>query len=889
MTGNADNDEKSIETATVMFMDSFAGAASRWIMRYYLIIIVVTAVVTAASFQLAADLKLNADIFALMPDGVASVDNLNQVMKKTGSFSNAMVVVESPDPAAAIRFLRKLRKQALKHPWVRSAEYTEDTSVFQRHKLLYMETADLREIQRRINVRVDYEKRHPNITFRNVEIKISTRKPYGPKSTDKTKLEISAPIMPTTKPMSKTQRESGRNGRKDNPTIGPPPLEFDDIEAKYQRKQGHRDKTRSSERVFQSDDGLISILLVWPRGETNDIGFSRHFINDLSTLVETVDPSKYHPRMQVDIGGLMQGRVMGFDAVMNDLRSSALWSISAILLLLTFYYRRLFSILYIGLPLIMGILWTFGITQLILGGLNLITVFLVVVLFGLGVDFGIHNLTRYDEVRRCGGSLEEALTIVFRRTGMASFMAAITTIAGFYALLVTDFRAFFEFGFIAGTGVALIFLSMYLVFPALMLLAERIGLYRVSVPQIDVCNVTREGFPKPRAVLFVTLAVLVVSLFYGNKIHYEDDFNKLNTKIPRYEAVKQKINKVFPLVGTAAVIFVPTLEEVAALVKHLNYKIATDDESPTIKEVKSIYTIVPSKQEQDERLAIIRSIKLNTEEITDYINDEQRTKLTDILDYLDIDRLSARDLPPALRRLYTGLPGSGGYLIYIYDSVSLSDLTQAKAYSDDIRELTVNGKTYYPATEALIFVDMRDLMRNDAAIAVFAVSLVIILVLLVNFRSLRKVFIVVFPVVTGMIMMAGIMGIFDIRLSIFNMVVLPTIVGIGVDNGIHIFHRYEEEGARSLRHVIRTTGWAVAITTLTTLFGFAGMLSAANPGLQSLGILACIGLSTCLVSSLILLPVLLQWMENRGIGPKYELGQTTSFATSQRPTKTQMD
>ena len=135
--------------------------------------------------------------------------------------------------------------------------------------------------------------------------------------------------------------------------------------------------------------------------------------------------------------------------------------------------------------------------------------------------------------------------------------------------------------------------------------------------------------------------------------------------------------------------------------------------------------MVPNKQEQDERLEIIRNIKRNTDEIKDYIKEDQRAKLADIIDYLDIDRLSARDLPSALRRIYTGLPGSGGFLVYIYNSVSMSDSAQAKAFSDDIRELTVNGKTYYPATDGLIFVDMRELMRKDATIAMFAVSIVI--------------------------------------------------------------------------------------------------------------------------------------------------------------------
>jgi len=811
------------------FADRLAGALARMAMRGYLLILLAAVGLTALTYDLALSLKLDTNIVALMPEGVASVENLNRVMEKTGSFSNAMVVVDSPDPDAALRFVKDLRKRVLKLPWVGSAEYAEDTSVFERHKLLYMDTADLKEIERRIDARIEYEKTHPKFTKDGVEVRVRLRG--------------------------------------SDPKAKPPPLDFSDIEAKYRKKRGKRDKTRTSQRLFRSDDGRVTILLVWPRGETADIKVSRRLIQDLEAAVRELDPARYHPYMVAEVGGRIKSRVVQFDAAMKDLTSSGLWSISAILLILTFYYRRLFAVFYIGLPLAMGIAWTFGLTQLVLGSLNLVTVFLIVVLFGLGIDFGIHNLARYDEVRRCGGSVFDALYTVYRRTGVASLLAAATTIGAFYALLITDFRAFFEFGFIAGTGVALTYLSMYLVFPALMLAAERIRLYRVGAPQIDVCVVTREGYPRPRLVLALMAAAVAGSLYLAKDVRYEDNFSKLKADLPSERWVKSRINKVFSLSNDRAVVFVPTLEEAKALVDHLERKIATDTESPTIAQVRSIFTVVPSAEEQRERLKIIREIRRKTDDVRAYMSEAQRKKLADILDYLDIDRLSANDLPSALKRVYTGLPGSGGYLVYIYNSVSMNDSEMAKAFAEDIREITVKGKTYYPATDALIFVDMRELMKRDALLAVAAVSLLIVLVLLFTFRSLRKTAIVILPVLTGVAMMLGIMGLFDIRLSIFNMVVLPAVIGIGVDNAIHIFHRYDEEGPRSLRHVIRTTGWAAAITTLTTLFGFAGMLSAANPGLRSLGLLACIGLLACLVNSLTVLPALLQWLEQRRPGP----------------------
>ena len=85
---------------------------------------------------------------------------------------------------------------------------------------------------------------------------------------------------------------------------------------------------------------------------------------------------------------------------------------------------------------------------------------------------------------------------------------------------------------------------------------------------------------------------------------------------------------------------------------------------------------------------------------------------------------------------------------------------------------------------------------------------------------------------------------------------------MGIDNGVHIFHRYKETGKGSLRLVLRTTGIALLATSLTTMVGFSGLIPAHHPALTSIGILSLIGLGCCLVTSVTILPALLQLREN---------------------------
>lgn len=804
------------------------GVIDRWVsfvIRFYLPILIVAGLASWVSFETAKGLKLDANIISLMPEGVPSVENLRKVIKKTGGYSSAMVVVESPDPDAAVAFLTDLRERVKKFDWVTSAEFAEDTAVFSRNRLIYIDADDLKRIDQQLAKRVDYEKKNLQFTVEGTEVKIQIRGETGPE----------------------------------------PSLEFKDLEEKYKKSKFEKKEPR----YFRDETGNITILVVLPEGSTTNVKYARTIVAQLREAIDAVDPAKYHKDMVVSLGGRITRLVAKFDAIMSDIRGSALWSISAILLALVFFYRRFMAVLYIGLPLIVGFLLTFAITKVTLGGLNLITVFLVLILFGLGIDFGIHNLARYDEVRANGGDMRKALRIIYSRTGQASLLAAITTIVGFFSLMLMDFKAFYEFGFIAGMGVMLTLVTMYLVFPAIMVLAEKARIYRIRRWHQVSLERRRTVFPAARVILITGLAVTIAAGAESMMLKFEDDFGKLETELPKDDVIKEKVKLVFPLRADKAVVFVDELKDVDAVVKEVErIKNSRPPEQATIDKVKSIYSVVPKLKDQQERLQIIDHIQAQLKEAEQLLEDfagkdDKRVKeIEKLLDYFGISALRPEDLPTPIQRQYTGVPGSGGYLVYIFNLHGTSKFTQAKAFVDDIREIKANGKTFYPATETMVFVDMLTLMKKDASLAVGIVLVSILLVLVFAFRNLRHVIFIITPVAIGLVWLLGIMAVFDIRLNIFNMVVLPTVLGIGIDNAIHIFHRYREEGGRVWR-VVRTTGGAAFLTTLTTMLGFAGTLTASNQGLQSLGLVACVGLGCCMISSLTVYPALLQWSETR--------------------------
>ena len=119
------------------------------------------------------------------------------------------------------------------------------------------------------------------------------------------------------------------------------------------------------------------------------------------------------------------------------------------------------------------------------------------------------------------------------------------------------------------------------------------------------------------------------------------------------------------------------------------------------------------------------------------------------------------------------------------------------------------------------------------------------------------------PLVVGILWMILVAFVSGLKMNVFNMVVIPTVVGIGIDSAIHIYHRYRNEGVENMDTTLKNTGGAVLFSSLTTFVGFASIAFAHHRGLNSIGVVASIGIVTVTVANLIFFPAFLKLLESR--------------------------
>jgi predicted RND superfamily exporter protein len=194
----------------------------------------------------------------------------------------------------------------------------------------------------------------------------------------------------------------------------------------------------------------------------------------------------------------------------------------------------------------------------------------------------------------------------------------------------------------------------------------------------------------------------------------------------------------------------------------------------------------------------------------------------------------------------------------------MNDSRTARLFYDDAARVDIKDRSYYSTSEGFIFVEMIALMKADAVKAILLVTFITALLVLTFVRSFTGMAIVLAPALLGVLITVAVMGAVGPNLSIMNMVILPFLIGIAVDNSIHIYHRYAHDLPKSdIVKIMNSTGRAAALTTLTTLIGFGGMVTASMGGLRSMGTLAIIGFLLCLLMTWLLLPLLLNLHQTR--------------------------
>jgi predicted RND superfamily exporter protein len=663
----------------------------------------------------------------------------------------------------------------------------------------------------------------------------------------------------------------------------PKKISVDEILGRLEKKAVEaKEKAPGMDGYYVGEGGhLAAVLARTPYGTGDPRAFELR--RKVEKIIEDLNPKQWDPSMHFGFTGNLITSAEQTHAITSDLAHVGTWGVCLILLVVFGFFLQLRTLLAMALTIMVGCVWSFGVAKGTVGYLNTATGFLVSIIVGNGINFGIIYMARYTEARRDERlSVEESILTAHRGTWGATLSAAAAAMVAYGSLSVTDFRGFKHFGIIGGAGMFLCWVATYVILPPILVVTERVSpmfqgetkgwRQRLSHAYGKPFAWLASRAPKAIAGLAAVLGVigLVFTVRYLSHDPMEYDLSNIRNEDTALSPARLLGIRVDAFIGRLGqdgrAILVDRLDQVQPLMDELNHRnaIAPKFYKPFSK-VVSIFQMLPDHQE--EKIALVGEIKSRVLRARQrkFINDADWARLAPhIPDKLT--PIGIADLPEQLVRPFTEKDGTRGRIVYIAptDGRSVYDAHYLMLWADSFREVRLpNGEIIRGSGDPVIFSDMLIAIGEEAPKAIALSFIGTIFVILVTFRGRRAGFTTLMTLVLGLVWLVAFLAIRHIKLNFLNFVALPISIGVGADYALNMMARRQQEPDAPLDRVIVETGGAVVLCSLTTTLGYVALTLSINRAVHSFGLLAAVGEVTTILAAVLVLPSLLVLRERR--------------------------
>ena len=219
--------------------------------------------------------------------------------------------------------------------------------------------------------------------------------------------------------------------------------------------------------------------------------------------------------------------------------------------------------------------------------------------------------------------------------------------------------------------------------------------------------------------------------------------------------------------------------------------------------------------------------------------------------------ITLETVPDHIKERYINDAGDT-YLVSISPREQIWDFEAMRRFSKQLEQVSPKATGNPP-----LFLRLIDYIARDGLWATVLTLFIVVILLWIDFRSLGMALLGVIPLIAGGVWMVGILKSLGMMLNFVNVMGLPMIVGIGIDDGVHLLHRYKYEGFDKTPVVLKSTGKAILLTSLTTMAGFGSLMLGTYRGWADLGMLLSLGVAACFLTTVLFLPAIISLTKRR--------------------------
>jgi len=596
---------------------------------------------------------------------------------------------------------------------------------------------------------------------------------------------------------------------------------------------------------FLTPDKKHLIMIVTPTGSPRDIAFSEQLVSSVEAVL-----AKYRSAgLTAELTGSHAITLHEASAMKREIVSNTLLSVVTVIIIFLVFFRSPKGLLYVMTPVVFAIVTTMGTALMIMGSLSEVTGAFAAMIVGLGIDLGIVLYVRYlinmemyaDPVERMDRSVEGVYRGV--TTGV------VTTALTFLPMVLSSFKGMRDLGLMTGIGMLVCWVFLF----SLVSLSIKPSSGRfIEIGQLR--EIALYSHKRPFVIIMTALCSMLLALFFIPRIQVVGDITKLGTSDNKPRKVLEALKDNY-IREQGTFITETSMEMEAALVRSVEIKEAL---AKDFENITAAGDILPPAIRQKQNLAALADI--DTQKVIANFKKTASEKGFDVSGFhlfteglermlRNRELLTQKDIGP-IRDFLDRL------LIYENDQWRIIVTGNLK---QDRPQSVLSGYTF--TGPLFIKQELLSILKKDTILISIVGLLLVNIVVYLDFRNLFHVMLCQAPVAISTICTLGIMGIAGISLNFMNAIVFVLLFGIGTDYTIYLLHRYLDD--RDIGTTFMQTGKAVLVAGLSTIAGFGSIGFSSYKGLATMGQVAAIGASLCVILSLTLVPALLRLSEDR--------------------------
>lgn len=797
-------------------------------------------------------LRLDADLSNLLPENTKSVIALKESYTRFGSTDRFMLAIQSEDPELVAALQDSIEVYIHKN-WQGdfvSTQVDNDNQFFQDNALLYLPIKHLEHIRDNLeDVQFEIGRKNLPLLVDLVETEIKQERVWFDANIPQ---ELGLPDEASSAFDAFFKKsESENKAKKDTPSWDPKAPLPSHLKT---RLIGSPRPDSTGKVLF---NGVVNAKLLKP---STDYEFVTHILARTDTLLEHFNSQTYSVPARFTVEGTYEG-LKEVEDLQKDSFSSFAISLVLIILLTSFFFKSMkgpilviSSVLYACVPML-------AFAAIFYGKLNPFTIFVATIILGIGIDYSIHMLGTAQKLLHRHATIEEVLIHTHHEMFKPFLIASGTTIAAFLSLLAAHFRGFYEFGVIASAGVFLSMATAILVLPVFVICLGGIP----AAPQFSF--LPKAWSDKKVYSFFKRLAIIgfvlgAISVWFFQYVDFEHNLKNLRRESTVSTQEKKGIATSVTrtnnrATSTPAAVMGSTPEQLDQLYDTLMIRLH-QEKDPSLRSFLTLKTFVPPLDSQQNRLEIIEEIRdLVHYKIFDKAEGEDSANIAALRKLSMVDKtFGPTDIPDWALDLLREKDGSYGKIGFIYGNFPSWDAKALQKFQNEYGQWNFDGEDLRTFSSQFILSDVIASVKADSFNLALIITIVIFLSLAISLRKPRLFITGFFSFAMGIVLTLGLLGVlmhfFDFsKIGIYNVIVIPLVLGVGIDASIHFAVAWTINKGISLRRLLDTTGRNVMASSTTTTAGFVGMLFTTHKGLKSIGDLACVGIMMFLVTSVV--------------------------------------